>query len=119
MEGSINTDPEIPEMLNQNFSSGLAPQFPWDYGEASGSIALASPRHPWGPQKLWVVTGAPSSMNTGDSGMGMLAENAGAYSFNITSSDILLKGPQPEEFSGIQSLSYSLSRIILELSDSI
>lgn len=51
--------------------------------------------------------------------MGMLAENAGAYSFNITSSDIPLKGPQPEEFSGIQSLSYSLSRIILELSDSI
>lgn len=50
--------------------------------------------------------------------MGMLAENAGAYSF-ITSSDIPLKGPQPEEFSGIQSLSYSLSRIILELSDSI
>ena len=49
----------------------------------------------------------------------MLAENAGAYSFNITSSDILLKGPQPEEFSGIQSLSYSLSRTILELSDSI
>lgn len=101
MEGSINTDPEIPEMLNQSFSSGLAPPFPCDYGEASSSTALAS------------------QTNTGDSGMGMLAENAGAYSFNITSSDILLKGPQPEQFSGIQSLSYSLSRIILELSDSI
>ena len=103
MEGSINTDPEIPEMLNQSFSSGLAPSpppFPCDYGEASSSTALAS------------------QTNTGDSGMGMLAENAGAYSF-ITSSDIPLKGPQPEEFSGIQSLSYSLSRIILELSDSI
>ena len=60
MEGSINTNPEIPEMLNQSFSSGLALQFPCDYGEACGGTALASPRHPWGTQKPWVVTGTPS-----------------------------------------------------------
>ena len=52
-------------------------------------------------------------MTTGDSRMGMLVENAGAYSFNITPSDVL-KAPHPGELPGIQSLSYILSRIILE-----